>query len=137
MLCLEDFRNSLIWADNLGGLGALVRKTEQNYETTCEFISGQDTFRFLVDEKYRARHIVCLDIVSEAYQSLSEEEKWAFLKKIVGICEQEKVGFDFLGHIRTKPHLRIWTGPTVDSENLKKFFPWLLLAFDEAAAQCF
>jgi phosphoserine aminotransferase len=137
MLCLEDFRNALIWADNLGGIGALVQKTEQNYETVCRFIAGQSVFRFLVDEKYRARHVACLDIASEVYQSLSEEGKWTFLKKIVGICEQERTGFDCLWHIRTKPHLRIWIGPTVDAENLGKFFPRLPIACAEAVAECF
>ncbi|MCR5225444.1 MAG: phosphoserine transaminase [Alphaproteobacteria bacterium] len=129
MICVEDFYEALQWADANGGMDFLVKKTAENYEVIENWISGQSDFKFLVDEKYRARHIACFDIVSEKYQALSEDEKWKFLKKIVAICEQEKVGFDFLGHIWTKPHLRVWCGPTVEKEDLQKFLPWLEYAY--------
>jgi phosphoserine aminotransferase len=137
MICLEDFHDNLIWADNQGGLKALIQKVEQNYNVVEKWIAGQKIFRFLVDEKYRAHHIICLDIADDAYQSMSEENKWNYLKKIVAICEKESAGFDFLGHIYTKPHLRIWAGPTIDSQDLKKLLPWIEFAHDKVAAECF
>ncbi|MDR0678358.1 MAG: hypothetical protein LBF44_02365 [Holosporaceae bacterium] len=137
MICLEDFHDNLIWADNQGGLEALVRKVEQNYSVLKEWVDGQENFCFLVGEKYRAHHIVCLDITCSVYQSMSDEGKWNCLKKIVAICEKENVGFDFLGHIFTKPHLRIWAGPTIDHQDLKKLLPWIEFAYDKVAAECF
>jgi phosphoserine aminotransferase len=137
MICLEDFHDNLIWADNQGGLKALIQKVERNYNTVKEWIVGQKTFGFLVDEKYRAHHIICLDIIDDAYQSMSEENKWNYLKKIVAICEKENVGFDFLGHIYTKTHLRIWAGPTIDSQDLKRLLHWIKFVHDKLAAECF
>ncbi|MDR2645722.1 MAG: hypothetical protein LBC04_00875 [Holosporaceae bacterium] len=136
-LCLEDFRNSLLWADNLGGISALIQRVGQNYDAIWQWIAQQKVFSFLVEEKYRARHIACLDIISNKYQSKSEKDKWIFLKKIVAICEEENVGFDFLGHALTKPHLRIWMGPTIDSRDLERFLPWLEIAYTKVAEECF
>ncbi|MDR1236325.1 MAG: hypothetical protein LBJ96_04945, partial [Holosporaceae bacterium] len=132
IICLEEFYDNLIWCDNLGGISALVQKVEENYDVFKKRILLQNKFRFLVDEKYRSHHIVCLDVASDRYQSLSRKDKRDFLKRIVEICEQEKAGFDFLGHKLTEPHLRIWTGPTVESQNLEKFLSWLEFAHDRA-----
>ncbi|MDR0677821.1 MAG: phosphoserine transaminase [Holosporaceae bacterium] len=132
MICIEDFYNNLLWANELGGLDGLTSKVEQNYAVVKKWINEQSDFAFLVDEKYRTHHIACLDIISSSYQTMSEEQRWLFLKKIVSICEKEEVGFDFLGHILAKPHLRIWAGPTIDASDLEKFFPWLEFAYKKS-----
>jgi phosphoserine aminotransferase len=132
MLCLEDFRNNLAWANNLGGLGALVQRVKQNYDVVQRWIGQQKIFCFFVEEKQRAQHITCLDITSQEYRSKSEKDKWIFLGKIVEICEEENVGFDFLGHTFAKPSLRIWMGPTIESQDLEMFLPWLEVAYNRA-----
>jgi phosphoserine aminotransferase len=132
MICLEDFRNNLIWANNIGGLKVLVQRVKKNYDVTRQWIGQQKIFRFFAEEKQRAQHIACLDIISEEYQSKSEKDKWIFLKKIVDICEEENVGFDFLGHALAKPNLRIWMGPTIESHDLEIFLPWLEIAHNRA-----
>jgi phosphoserine aminotransferase len=135
MICVEDFRNNLRWVDDIGGQSSLCKRINNNYAAVKKWVDGQDIFRFLVEEKSRAQHIACLDICTEFYGALSEKEKWSFLKKIVAIGEQEKVGFDFLGHILTKPHLRIWCGPTVETSDLELFLPWLEQLYQMALRQ--
>lgn len=131
MICLEEFFENLQWADQNGGISFLTEKVERNYEVVRKWISAQESFTFLVDEKFRAHHIACFDISSQKYRLMSDEDKWVFLRKIVELCEKENVGYDFLGHTWTKPHLRIWCGPTVDAENLEKFLPWLEYAYSK------
>ncbi|MDR3179440.1 MAG: phosphoserine transaminase [Holosporaceae bacterium] len=121
MLCIEDFRNALLWAEQIGGLAALIQRVEDNYAVVCDWISRSYCCKFLVDEKYRAHHVACLDLTSEKYRKLPETDKWEFLEKIVRFCELKKIGFDFRGHILTKPHLRIWCGPTIEASRLKSF----------------
>jgi phosphoserine aminotransferase len=137
MICLEDFRNSLLWAEQQGGVDELLRRVEQNYSVMKEWMAKQDIFYFLVDEKQRAHHIACLGISFEKYRTLSEKEKWDFLKNIVAVCEREEAGVDFLGHAQTKPNLRVWMGPTIESQDLKKFLPWLEFAYAEVSAKCY
>ncbi|MBQ3564710.1 MAG: hypothetical protein IJA14_01020, partial [Alphaproteobacteria bacterium] len=54
------------------------------------------------------------------------------LRKIVNQAEEKNWGYDFLGHILTEPHLRIWCGPTVDAENLQEFLPHLIELYQDA-----
>lgn len=136
MICVEDFCDNLKWASDIGGIKSLVEKVESNYSVVKQWINEQSVFRFLVEEKYRAHHIACLDINSKKYEELQTSDKWAFLKRIVEICEQEKVGFDFLGHILTEPHLRIWIGPTIDADDLKRFLPWIEYAYNRLKTNC-
>jgi phosphoserine aminotransferase len=131
MLCLEDFLDALTWADELGGMKALLHRVRRNEEVVKKWIARQKDFRFLVDEKYRAPHIACFEVTSASYQALDEKDKWNFLREIVAICQKEGVGFDFLGHIMTKPHLRVWCGPTVEAEDLEKFLPWISRVHDK------
>jgi phosphoserine aminotransferase len=133
MICLEDFYNNLLWAKSIGGLNGLMKKVESNYAFIKEWIDRHELFDFLVDEQYRAQHITCLDILDSKYQRLSKVNKWKFLKKIVNKCEIEETGFDFLGHILTEPHLRIWTGPTIEVSDLERFLPWMELAYHAVA----
>jgi phosphoserine aminotransferase len=97
-----------------------------------QWICQQGIFCFFVEENQRAHHIACLDIISKEYRSKSEKGKWIFLKRIVEICEEENVGFDFLGHALAKPSLRIWMGPTIESNDLERFLPWLEVAYNRA-----
>jgi phosphoserine aminotransferase len=121
MICIEDFKNALVWAQKIGGLEALMGRVQANYDVVNEWLSQNTDIEFLVKEEYRAHHIACLDIISPKYKQLSEENKWMFLKQIVQFCEEWQLGFDFLGHTLTKPHLRVWCGPTIEADILKKF----------------
>lgn len=131
MMCIEDYYNALVWAQNNGALPWLVKRVENNYKAVTDWISSQDDFSFLVKEEYRAHHIACFDIKHENYQRLPENDKWLFLKKIVAFCEEKDAGYDFLGHIMTHPHLRIWCGPTIETNDLRKFLPWLTRAYEQ------
>lgn len=131
MLCIEDYYNALVWAQNNGSLPWLIKRVENNYKFVADWIASQHDFSFLVKEDFRAHHIACLDIKNEKYQHLSEKDKWLFLKEIVAFCEEENVGYDFLGHIMTHPHLRIWCGPTIETADLQAFLPWLTYAYKQ------
>lgn len=131
MLCLEDYYNVLVWAKNIGGAAALYKRVTDNYFVVCDWLNHQNDFSFLVTEQNRAYHIACLDICHNWYQKLSEENKWKFLTQIVTFCENW--GCDFLGHIWTHPHLRLWCGPTIDASDLGKFLPHLGIAYNEIA----
>jgi phosphoserine aminotransferase len=131
MLCLEDFYNVLSWAEKIGGIQTLIQRVNSNYSVVKHWVSHQNIFKFLVNEEHRAHHIACLDITDDRYERFSKKEKWIFLEKILEICKQEGVGVDFLGHAQTQPHIRIWIGPTIESEDIEKFLPWLEYAYNK------
>ena len=136
LLCFQDFYETLVWADNAGGQPFLMQKVEDNYKTVREWLKSQSIFKFLVEEKFRAHHIACLDIDNEKYQRLSKDQKWRFLQQIRDLASDRQCGYDFLGHaLAAEPHIRIWCGPTIESEDLKSFLPNLLEIYNEVASE--
>jgi phosphoserine aminotransferase len=51
---------------------------------------------------------------------------------MASLLEKEGVAFDVVGHRDAPPGLRVWCGPTVDSEDVMALTPWL----DWAYGQC-
>ena len=134
MLCFQDIYDTLVWADQSGGLPFLQRRVEKNYHTVCDWIKSQNIFRFLVEERFRAHHIACLDINNERYQFLTKDEKWRFLQQVLDLAAEKQYGYDFLGHaLAAEPHIRIWCGPTIESEDLREFLQRLLEVYKEVA----
>lgn len=125
MMCIEEFYGNLMWAKKIGGMTGLLQKVDDNYGAFCNWMRGQSDFYFLSEEEHRAHNVVCIDIANEEYQKLDIDKKWEMLKKIVATCNQENIGRDFLGHILTQPHLRIWLGPTIESLDVQKFLECL------------
>lgn len=120
MLSIEDYEKCLEFAINNGGLNFLLERVSRNYKLAKSILETQSRWDFIVkDEGIRAKNVICLDIVDENYQRLSEEEKWDFLKKIVNDMEEKNIAYDILGHIWTKPHIRIWAGPTIETSDLE------------------
>lgn len=139
LMCFQDFYETLIWADHAGGLSFLMNKVKDNYRTVCEWLESsesQNAFRFLVEKKFRAYHIACLDINNEKYQQLPKDQKWHFLHRIRDLASDRQCGYDFLGHaLAAEPHIRIWCGPTIESGDLKSFLPNLLEIYNEVASE--
>lgn len=135
MLCFQDVCDTLVWADQSGGLSFLQQKVEKNYQTVYNWMKSQDVFKFLVEEKFRAHHIACLDINNEKYRRLSKDDQWNFLHQILDLATEKQYGYDFLGHaLAAEPHIRIWCGPTIEFEDLQTFLPRLLEIYNEVAS---
>ncbi len=135
LMCFQDVYETLIWADQSGGLPFFQKKVEENYRIVCEWIKSQKIFKFLVEEKYRAHHIACLDIDNENYQRMSKDEKWKFLHQILDLATEKQCGYDFLGHALVEPHIRIWCGPTIESEDLREFLVKLSELYNEVVSE--
>lgn len=119
MLCVEDFHACLDYAQFCDGIGGLINKVETNYQVMKAWEESQNVFKFCVqDESVRARNVLCFDIKESAYMVMSDAKKWDFIRQIAARLENDRIGCDIIGHIATTPHIRIWCGPTVLTENL-------------------
>lgn len=131
MLCVEDALDGLKWAEKLGGLGALIQRSEANLKAIAEWVAQRDWIDFLAeDPATRSNTSICLKITADWYQSLPEHEQAAKAKQMVSLLEKEGVGYDF-GSYRDAPSgIRIWGGATVETADIEALLPWLDWAFE-------
>jgi phosphoserine aminotransferase len=132
MLCVEDAVDGLRWAESLGGLPALIARSEANLKAVADWADQRDWIDFLAeDPATRSNTSICLKITADWYQALPQEEQAAKAKQLVALLEKEDVGYDF-GSYRDAPvGIRIWGGATVETADIAALLPWLDWAFKE------
>lgn len=120
MLCIEDMIRTIKHVEARGGIDYLFAKISENYDVSKKAVLNSKNLEFCVkDEKIRAKHIICIDITADSYKGLDEKNRWLFLQKLCdGLCD-ENIAYDILGHILAKPHLRLWAGPTINSNDIE------------------
>ncbi|MEM9160355.1 MAG: phosphoserine aminotransferase, partial [Verrucomicrobiota bacterium] len=132
MLCIEDALDGLNWAEEIGGLPALIERSKANLSTIEDWVEKSNWIDFLAeDESTRSNTSICLKIVDPWYQGLSDEDQAAKAIKLVSILEKENVALDFGAYRDAPPGIRIWGGATVDSNDINALLPWLDWAFEQ------
>jgi len=132
MLCVEDALDGLKWGEQIGGLKALIARSETNLKAIEQWVEEAGWIGFLAERpETRSNTSVCLRITDPWYASLSTEEQEKGAKKIASLLEAEGVAYD-IGAYRDAPAgLRIWAGATVETSDLKALFTWLNWAWHE------
>ena len=126
MLCVEDAIDSLTWAGEVGGLTALIARSEANLAMVADWIAARDWVDFLAeDPATRSSTSICLKITDSWFQGLLEEEQRATVKRMVALIEEAEAGYDLGSHRNAPPGLRIWGGATVERGDLEALLPWL------------
>ena len=126
MLALEDYLDALTWAEGIGGLKALIGRSQDNLGVIDRWIRTSDWAAFLAREQgARSNTSVCLKIVDPWFTGLSEDAQADAAKKIATLLEKEGVALDVAGYRSAPPGLRIWCGATVDKADLDALTPWL------------
>jgi len=132
MLAVEDALDGLKWGEQIGGLTALIARSEANLRAIEGWAAQAGWIGFLAEKpETRSNTSVCLKITDPWYAALSVEEQEKGVKRIVSLLEAEGVAND-IGAYRDAPTgLRIWGGATVETSDLKALFPWLDWAWGE------
>jgi len=121
MLAVEDAIFALEWARELGGLPALIRRTEANAAALDGLVAARPWLGHLAaDPVSRSRTSVCLTV---------EGADAAFIRKMTALLEAEDAAYDIAGYRDAPPGLRIWCGATVDSADIEALGPWLDWAY--------
>lgn len=132
MLCVEDAVDGLKWARSIGGLPALIQRSEANLSAVAEWVEKTDWIDFLAeDPSTRSCTSICLKITDPWYLSLSAEAQVGKAKELVKCLDDEGVAYDFGSYRDAPPGIRIWGGATVDPEDTAALLPWLDWAFEK------
>ncbi len=132
MLCVEDALDGLKWAESVGNIGGLVKRSEANLKVLENWVAKTPWAAFLAeDAKTRSCTSICLKITDPAYQALSPEAQAEGAKKIASLLEKEGVAYDIGAYRDAPPGLRIWGGATVETADIEALLPWLEWAWSE------
>jgi phosphoserine aminotransferase len=130
MLCVEDYLDTLAWAESIGGLDALMARSDRNAQAVTAWVERTPWVDFLAAVPgTRSNTSVCLRVVDAEIASRGLEEQAAFAGKIVKLLEKEGVAYDIGAYRDAPPGLRLWCGATVETSNLEALLPWLDWAF--------
>ncbi|WP_425089582.1 phosphoserine transaminase [Stappia sp.] len=134
MLCVEDYIDALKWAQQIGGLAALIARADANAGAIADWVARTSWVGFLAeDPATRSNTSVCLKIVDDRVASLDPAAQAAFAKAMATALDQAGVAYD-IGAYRDAPSgFRIWCGATVETSDIEALLPWLDWAFAKQA----
>ena len=130
MICVEDFLDVLHWSEEIGGLEELIRRSKDNLNIIKDWVFSSSWVDFLCEDHYNLSNTsICLKLIDPKLTTQSLETKNIIEKNIIKLLEENNVAFDIGSYRSAPPGLRIWGGPTVDNDDIKKLLPWLDWAY--------
>jgi phosphoserine aminotransferase len=109
MLCVEDALDGLKWAESIGGLPALVRRSMANLRAVEEWVAKSTWAGFLaVEQSTRSNTSMCLKVTDAAYTSLQPSDQDKHAKSIVSMLEKAGAALDIGPYRDAPPGLRVW-----------------------------
>ena len=131
MLAVEDALDGLRWAERIGGLPALIARSEDNLRVVAEWVERTPWVDFLAQSPaIRSPTSICLRIVDPAVTALPRADQAGLIKALAERLEAEAVAYDIAGYRDAPPGLRLWGGATVERRDLEALLPWLDWAFE-------
>jgi phosphoserine aminotransferase len=130
MLCVEDALDGLLWAESIGGLPGLIRRSEANLATIARWVEQSSWAAFLAEKpETRSCTSICLKIVDDWFTGLSPDKQAESAKKLAKLLEKQEVAFDIASYRAAPPGIRIWGGATVETADIEALLPWLDWAY--------
>ncbi|HYC03837.1 MAG TPA: phosphoserine transaminase [Azospirillaceae bacterium] len=130
MIAVEDAIDGLKWAESVGGLKALIARSESNLKAVADWVSRSDTVAFLADEPAtRSCTSICLKFVDPWFAQQSAEAQGEIAKKVASLLEKEGAALDAGAYRDAPPGLRIWGGATVENADIRALLPWIDWAY--------
>jgi phosphoserine aminotransferase len=130
MLCIEDCRRAIAWAEAAGGLSALQARVRRNAKIVWDWIAASEWAADPVaDPATRSLTSIVITIADPEFVRLEEDAQRSFIAAMAARLAAEGVAFDIAGHRGAPPGLRIWTGATIEAADLIAVLPWLDWAY--------
>ena len=136
MLVIEDALDALLWAQSIGGLPALIDRSEACLAAIRRWVDASSIFDFLAEHPATISNTsVTLSIIDPWFVALDAAQKAGFAAALAARLDAEGVGYD-LGSYRDAPAgLRIWAGPMVDVSDVEALLPWIDWAYAAQRAE--
>ena len=95
MLCVEDAIDVLNWAEDIGGLEALIKRSEESFSNIDSWINETSWVEFLSkDPDLRSNTSITFKISESWFLEKDEKQQKEIMKEIIGLLMKEEVAFD-------------------------------------------
>lgn len=126
MLCVEDQRDALAWAESIGGLPGLIARSEANLAAVTEWVAKTEGVEFLAaDPTTRSSTAICLVFTAPWFAEQTRDIQTKLSKRIAALLEAEGVALDVASYRDSPPGLRLWGGATVEAADMRAVLPWI------------
>ena len=134
MLCVEDALDALRWAEQVGGLEGMIKRSAANLAAMEDWVAQTAWVRFLaVDPATRSSTSICLTFADPSVTGLPDADQKALARAMTGLLAADGVAYDIEAYRDAPPGLRIWGGSTVETADILALLPWLDWAYAEAS----
>jgi phosphoserine aminotransferase len=135
MLVIEDAIDTLRWAETLGGATGLIARVDESFDHYRAWLDSTAHFASLAsDAATMSPTALCL-VISDAWFTAQDDAlQKAVVKYMLARLEEEGVAVDINAYRDAPTGLRIWGGPTVDPEDIRRLLPWVDWAYESARA---
>ena len=132
MLAVEDQLDALRWAERIGGLDALIERSQKNLATIRSWVSDSSWVDFLTETpEHQSSTAICLKVSHPQFLALDIEAQRQFIKSMTTELDAKQVGFDVGAYRDAPPGLRLWGGATVEASDLQTLTAWLDWSFHQ------
>jgi phosphoserine aminotransferase len=133
MLAVEDALDGLRWAERIGGLPALIARSQHNLRVVAEWVEQTPWVDFLAARpEIRSPTSICLKIIDPEIMAVPRADQARLIKDLTGLLEAAGVAYDIASYRDAPPGLRLWGGATVERADMEGLLPWLDWAFSGA-----
>ena len=136
MICVEDSIDSLNWAKSIGGLNALIKRSNKSLNLVSEWISKTPWIDFMcADPSIRSNTGITFQIHEDWFIIMDDISQREVMKKITTKLAEENVANDINGYPKAPPSFRVWGGGTVEPEDISILLPWIEWAYSEVKSE--
>ena len=133
MLCVEDQLDALKWAESIGGLPALIKRSESNLAVLADWVAKTPWVDFMAeDASIRSCTSICLKIADPDVLAKGDDAVVKVAARLAALLDAEGVAYDAAAYRSAPPGLRLWGGATIEQADLAALLPWLDWAFATA-----
>ncbi len=136
MMCVEDCIDALKWAESVGGLQGLLKRTNANLKAVESWLKTATWADFLAETpETRSNTSICFKVVDPWFTAKDVEAQLKIIKETEKTLEKEGVAFEVANHRDAPASYRIWGGATVETSDIEAVLEWIDWAYQSIKAQ--
>ena len=136
MLAVEDCLDALKWAESIGGLQALIKRSNANLKAVEEWVAKTDWAEFLPERAdIRSNTSICFKVVDPWFTAKDKEVQLKIVKETEKMLDKEGIAYEVANHRDAPASYRLWGGATVETADIKSCLEWINWAFNSVKSQ--